>query len=115
MRVLLCCSIVLLLTACATSGTVETEPQFSTTAAETLLDTAQYQREAGNVDSAAVVLERALRIEPRNPALLLELAELRLLQHQPSEAVALAKRARSLPGADARRADTIIKEGEASD
>jgi predicted Zn-dependent protease len=56
---------------------------------------------AGRLVSAAATVERALRIEPRNPRLWLKLARLRLAQGQPEQAEHLAERALSWSGDDA--------------
>lgn len=55
---------------------------------------------AGNLDSAASVLERGLRIEPRNATLMYKLAEVRLKQSNPKLAEDLAKKSALLAGSD---------------
>jgi tetratricopeptide (TPR) repeat protein len=50
--------------------------------------------------AAAAGIERALRIEPRNPRLWQELAQVRLAQGDPEQAEGLAKRANTLAGGD---------------
>lgn len=55
---------------------------------------------AGNLDSAAAVLERGLRIEPRNATLIYKLAEVRLKQSKPQQAEDLAKKSALLAGSD---------------
>ena len=60
-----------------------------------LLDQAQLHNEAGQRDAAGASLERALRIEPRNPWLWHELAQLRLTQGQYAQAVSLARKSTS--------------------
>ncbi|MGD7036254.1 tetratricopeptide repeat protein [Methylotuvimicrobium buryatense] len=55
---------------------------------------------AGNLDSAAAVLERGLRIEPRNATLIYKLAEVRLKQAKPKQAEDLAKKSAILAGSD---------------
>lgn len=57
-----------------------------------LLDRAQFENEAGRRGAAGTSLERALRIEPRNPWLWHELAQLRLTQGQYLQAISLAKK-----------------------
>lgn len=54
----------------------------------------------GNVDTAAASIDRALKIEPRNPALYYRLALLRLKQSKPHEAEDLAKKSALLAGKD---------------
>jgi predicted Zn-dependent protease len=65
-----------------------------------LLDTANDRVRAGNLDSAAAVLERALRLEPQNPLLWHRLAALRLQQGQPAQAANLAAKSNALAGRD---------------
>jgi tetratricopeptide (TPR) repeat protein len=60
-----------------------------------LTNEAQAALENGDLDSAATSLERAIRIQPRNPVLWHELAEVRLKQQQPGLAEDLAKRSNS--------------------
>lgn len=55
-----------------------------------LLDQARLDTEAGQRETAGASLERALRIEPRNPWLWHELAQLRLSQGHYAQAIALA-------------------------
>lgn len=56
--------------------------------------------QSGQYDAAAVKLERALRIDPRNAALTYKLAAIRLKQEQPRLAEDLAKKAALLAGTD---------------
>ena len=57
------------------------------------LSTAALQAEqGGDLDRAAVLLERAMRIEPRDPELLQQMAEVRLGQSQWEQAEAHARR-----------------------
>jgi predicted Zn-dependent protease len=60
-----------------------------------LLDRAQTDNESGQRDAAGSSLERALRIEPRNPWLWLELAQVRLAQGQYAQAITLAGKSNS--------------------
>ncbi|MEM7280442.1 MAG: tetratricopeptide repeat protein [Pseudomonadota bacterium] len=55
---------------------------------------------AGNYDNAAMALERAVRIEPRDPKVWLELAKVRFTQGQYAQARELAQKARRLAGVD---------------
>lgn len=57
-----------------------------------LLDRARLDTRAGQREAAGASLERALRIEPRNPWLWHELAQLRLTQGQYAQAIALARK-----------------------
>ena len=63
-----------------------------------LLDRAEAQRAAGDLAGAAATLERALRIEPRNPHLWNRLARIRLQQRQYSQAANLAAKSNALAG-----------------
>jgi predicted Zn-dependent protease len=67
-----------------------------------LLDQAQTDNDSGHREAAGSSLERALRIEPRNPWLWLELAQLRLAQGQYAQAITLAGKANSFAGHDTR-------------
>lgn len=61
-----------------------------------LLHKAHVQASAGQLEKAGASLERALRIEPRNPALWQELARNRLDQGQNVEAENLAAKSNAL-------------------
>jgi predicted Zn-dependent protease len=63
-----------------------------------LLDQAQIDNGAGHRASADSSLERALRIEPRNPWLWHQLAQLRMDQGQYAQAVTLARKSNSFAG-----------------
>ncbi len=63
-----------------------------------LLDRAQVDNAAGQRDAADASLERALRIEPRNPWLWHQLAQLRLDQGQYAQAITLARKSNSFAG-----------------
>ena len=65
-----------------------------------LLANAREAREAGQYGRAAAALERALKVEPRNPRLWHRLALVRFRQGRHAEAEALAHRSRSLTGDD---------------
>lgn len=67
-----------------------------------LFDQARTQSSAGQGEAAGSSLERALRIEPRNPVLWQELARLRLAQGQYRQAENLAAKANALAGDDQR-------------
>jgi len=60
-----------------------------------LMDTARADTAAGRLANAAATLERALRIEPRNPRLWHELARVRLKQGQYAQAESVAARSNS--------------------
>jgi len=65
-----------------------------------LMDSARSDAAAGNLAAAAASLERAIRIEPRNPRLWHELARVRLRQGQFAQAESMAARSNSWAGAD---------------
>jgi tetratricopeptide (TPR) repeat protein len=65
-----------------------------------LLDLAHTDNEAGRREAAGASLERALRIEPRNPWLWYELAKLRLTQGQYEQSISLARKSNSFAGQD---------------
>ena len=65
-----------------------------------LLDKARLDTVSGQREAAGASLERALRIEPRNAWLWLELAQLRLTQGQYAQAVSLAQKSRSFSSGD---------------
>jgi tetratricopeptide (TPR) repeat protein len=67
-----------------------------------LLDDAQTNTAASQPEAAGAVLERALRIEPRNPWLWLELAKTRLAEGQYQQAIMLAKKSNSFAGRQPR-------------
>lgn len=67
-----------------------------------LLDQARNQARVGEGEQAAASLERALRIEPRNPWLWHRLAVLRLQQRYWDQAVDLANRSNSLAAGNPR-------------
>jgi tetratricopeptide (TPR) repeat protein len=67
-----------------------------------LLDLAHTDNEAGRREAAGASLERALRIEPRNPWLWHELAQLRLTQGQYEQAISMARKSNSFAGQDRR-------------
>jgi Flp pilus assembly protein TadD len=66
-----------------------------------LIDSARGDAAAGRLVQAAGTLERALRIEPRNPRLWHELARVRLRQGDTAQAANLAARSNSFAGNDA--------------
>ena len=66
-----------------------------------LMDSARADAVGGRLANAAATLERALRIEPRNPRLWHELARVRLRQGDTDQAASLAQRSNSFAGSDA--------------
>ena len=73
-----------------------------TSAVVALLDQARAQLRGGDPDAAAAVLERALRIEPRNPRLWSQLAWVRLRQDLPAQAEQMALKSNALAQGDSR-------------
>src|SRR5881409_433153 len=65
-----------------------------------LMDTARADAAAGRLANAAATLERALRIEPRNPRLWQELARVRMKQGDYAQAESTAARSNSWAGGD---------------
>lgn len=65
-----------------------------------LMQQAGEQADQGDLDGAVATLERAIRIQPKNPRLWHRMAELRLHQEQPILAVDLAKKSLSLAQGD---------------
>ncbi len=67
-----------------------------------LVDSARADAAANRLPNAAAALERALRIEPRNPRLWQELARVRMKQGDYSQAESLAQRSNTWGGTDNR-------------
>ncbi len=65
-----------------------------------LMQSARSDTAAGRLANAAATLERALRIEPRNPRLWQELARVRLKQGEYAQAESVAARSNSWAGGD---------------
>ena len=110
MRVLL--AVVVMLGGCATVQTPApvSEPvpapapaaPTGSAAVASLVTSARADAAAGRLVQAAASLERALRIEPRNPHLWQELARVRLKQGDYAQAESVAARSNSWAGGDAR-------------
>jgi len=79
----------------------ETPLARETVAIAGLMESARGDAAAGRLVQAAGTLERALRIEPRNPRLWHELAKVRLRQGDAAQAANLAARSNSYAGSDA--------------
>lgn len=99
----------------STSGgaAAPSRPRSETSAASrTLLDQSRAARAAGNYGQASASLERALRIDPNNPLLYVELGELHLQTGNAAQAEAMARKALSLAGMDAAlaaRAERLLR------
>jgi tetratricopeptide (TPR) repeat protein len=105
MRTLRCLSTLaatLLLAGCAVLQPVVPPEPSQNAAVVALFDQARTQSSAGQTEAAGASLERALRIEPRNPVLWQELARVRLAQGQFRQAENLAAKANALSGDDQR-------------
>lgn len=88
---------VAMVSACAGVQTAP-QPVSDTGAVVAFVDIAQVALAAGRPEDAAIALERALRIEPRNAALWHELARVRLSQGQYEQAGSLATKSNALAG-----------------
>jgi Tfp pilus assembly protein PilF len=64
------------------------------------MQSARSDAAAGRLGNAAASLERALRIEPRNPRLWQELSRVRLKQGEYAQAESVAARSNSWAGSD---------------
>jgi hypothetical protein len=71
-------------------------------ASKALVSQAQAQRKRGDLPGATVSLERALRIEPRNPLLWVEMGRLRMDQRNYPQAEAMGRKALSMAIGDSR-------------
>jgi len=80
------------------SAAAERPTPRSGSAVVALLDNAGQQTRTGNLDAAAAALERALRLEPRNPEVWSRLAGIRLQQSQFDQAINLASKSNTLAG-----------------
>jgi len=70
------------------------------TAVAGLMESARADAASGRLPNAAASLERALRIEPRNPRLWQELARVRLQQRDFAQAESLAQRSNTYAAGD---------------
>ncbi len=76
--------------------------QFHLGAAASALATQAHQQAAnGDTAQAAATLERALRIEPDNPLVWIELGRLHLAENNPAQADAMGRKALALASGDA--------------
>jgi Flp pilus assembly protein TadD len=69
-------------------------------ASTVLLEQSRDERAAGSYADAAVSIERALRIDPNNPALWIELAEIKGAEGDFDQAEMMARKALTLAGSD---------------
>jgi len=84
------------------SAPVPAPAPIGSAAVASLMDGARADVGAGRLANAAASLERALRIEPRNPRLWQELARVRLKQGDYAQAESVAARSNSWAGDDNR-------------
>jgi predicted Zn-dependent protease len=75
------------------SPAMQAMPTASAPAVIALVTRAEAQTAAGDLGGAEATLERAVQIQPNNPRLWLDFAQLRLAQNQPAEAEQFALRA----------------------
>ncbi len=68
-------------------------------AAQSLVNQAHAQAARGELPAASTTLDRAIRIEPQNPLVWLEVARLRLSEADPRQAESCARKALSLASA----------------
>jgi Flp pilus assembly protein TadD len=69
-------------------------------ASAVLLEQSRDERAAGSYAEAAISIERALRIDPNNPALWIELAEIKSAEGDLDQAEMMARKALTLAGSD---------------
>jgi predicted Zn-dependent protease len=91
--------LVLLLSACAVLRP-ETPPVSENPAVLTLVEQARAEAAENKLQSAVATIERAQRLEPRNPWLWQELARLHLAQGDHAQAESLAARSNTWAGND---------------
>ena len=82
----------------ASTRQTASKPKQTGSAVKSLMAKAETQARSGQLTSAAATLERALRIEPRNPVLLSRLARTRLALGQHRRAINFATKSNSLAG-----------------
>jgi Tfp pilus assembly protein PilF len=92
--------------------------QTESIAVASMVQNARAEAASGRLTNAAASIERALRIEPRNPRLWNELARVRLQQRDYAQAESTAARSNSFAGSDAAlrasNADIIAQARRAS-
>lgn len=77
-------------------GQITPAPREQPAAVVALLDHAEQQANDGDLQSAAMTLERAIRIDSRNPVLWHHLASVRLAEGNAEQAEGLAKKSNAL-------------------
>lgn len=97
--------------AARTDETEASSAQAINPASSALLAQSRADRAAGRLDDGEYSIERALRIDPNNPLLWIELAEIKLAQDDRNQAVEMARKALTLAGSDRsirERADRLL-------
>jgi hypothetical protein len=87
----------------------------ATVASDALLAQSRTQRAAGSLPVARATLERALRLDPNNAEVWIELGELELQTGNTTQAAVMARKALTLTGRDARlaaRAERLLRAAE---
>ena len=87
----------------------------ASSASGALLEQSRAQRAAGSLPAARASLERALRLDPNNAALWLELGELELQTGNAAQAATMARKAMTLAGREGRlsaRAERLLDAAE---
>lgn len=69
-------------------------------ASAVLIEQSRDERASGSYAEAAATIERALRIDPNNPALWIELAEIKAAERDYDQAEMMARKALTLAGSD---------------
>jgi Flp pilus assembly protein TadD len=80
-----------------------------------LLEQSRAQRAAGSLPTAKASLERALRLDPNNPEIWLELGEIELQTGNTAQAATMARKALSLAGRNGNvtaRAERLLRATE---
>jgi Flp pilus assembly protein TadD len=87
----------------------------ASSASDALLAQSRAQRAAGSVPAAKASLERALRLDPNNAEVWIELGELELAVGNTTQAATMARKALTLTGRDVRlaaRAERLLRAAE---
>jgi len=87
----------------------------ASSASSVLLQQSRTQRAAGSLPTAKASLERALRLDPNNPEIWVELGEIELQTGNTSQAATMARKALSLAGRNgsvASRAERLLRAAE---
>ncbi|QXP84259.1 tetratricopeptide repeat protein [Methylococcus sp. ANG] len=95
-----------------TSGGAKKQPA-PTPAVAALMSDADKAQASGQLDNAAATLERAIRMQPRNPELWYRLATVRMAQQQPRLALDLARKCKVLAKGNpdlVQKSQTLIEE-----